>query len=439
MENEAIQSLKEALELSPENIPLRLHLADMLMQANRFTEAETEFKEVLEKDKLNVKAKSGLAKTYFHLEKYSVSAVIFEELTKNGKANAQDYLVYAKVLIKENQLPQAVKIYQTALMMNPELKDEQIEISLKQPQYANDDDMLDSILDEANNFMEKPDINFDDVGGMERVKDEIEIKIIRPLQHPELYEAYGKKIGGGILLYGPPGCGKTYLAKATAGQVKAKFMKIGINDVLDMWIGNSEKQLHEIFEHARRNKPCVLFFDEVDALGASRTDMRHSAGRFLINQFLDELDGVSANNDGVLILAATNAPWHLDTAFRRPGRFDRIIFVEPPDAKGRELIMQIILKGKPIEQIDYAAIAKATADFSGADLTALVDICIEDKLRDSFKTGKPEPIRTKDILNAIKKHKPTTREWFNSARNYALYSNESGLYDDILTYLNIKK
>ena len=439
MDNEAIQSLKEALELSPENIPLRLHLADMLMQANRFAEAETELKEVLEKDKLNVKAKSGLAKTYFHLEKYSVAAVIFEELTKNGKANAQDYLVYAKVLIKENQLPQAVKIYQTALMMNPELKDEQIEIALKQPQYANDDDMLDSILDEANNFMEKPDINFDDVGGMERVKDEIEIKIIRPLQHPELYEAYGKKIGGGILLYGPPGCGKTYLAKATAGQVKAKFMKIGINDVLDMWIGNSEKQLHEIFEHARRNKPCVLFFDEVDALGASRTDMRHSAGRFLINQFLDELDGVSANNDGVLILAATNAPWHLDTAFRRPGRFDRIIFVEPPDTKGRELIMQIILQGKPIEQIDYNAIAKATADFSGADLNAVVDICIEDKLRDSFKTGKPEPIRTKDILNAIKKHKPTTKEWFNSARNYALYSNESGLYDDILTYLNIKK
>ena len=439
MDNEAIQSLKEALELSPENIPLRLHLADMLMQANRFAEAETELKEVLEKDKLNVKAKSGLAKTYFHLEKYSVAAVIFEELTKNGKANAQDYLVYAKVLIKENQLPQAVKIYQTALMMNPELKDEQIEVALKQPQYANDDDMLESILDEANNFMEKPDINFDDVGGMERVKDEIEIKIIRPLQHPELYEAYGKKIGGGILLYGPPGCGKTYLAKATAGQVKAKFMKIGINDVLDMWIGNSEKQLHEIFEHARRNKPCVLFFDEVDALGASRTDMRHSAGRFLINQFLDELDGVSANNDGVLILAATNAPWHLDTAFRRPGRFDRIIFVEPPDTKGRELIMQIILQGKPIEQIDYNAIAKATADFSGADLNAVVDICIEDKLRDSFKTGKPEPIRTKDILNAIKKHKPTTKEWFNSARNYALYSNESGLYDDILTYLNIKK
>lgn len=439
MENEAIQSLKEALQLSPENIPLRLALSDMLMQAGRYSEAETEFKEVLDKDQQNVKAKSGLAKTYFLQEKYSVAAVIYEEMTKNGKANAQDYLVYAKVLVKENQLPQAVKIYQTALMMNPELKDEQIEAALKQPQFANDDEMLDSILDEANNFMEKPDINFADVGGMERVKDEIEIKIIRPLQHPELYEAYGKKIGGGILLYGPPGCGKTYLAKATAGQVKAKFMKIGINDVLDMWIGNSEKQLHEIFEHARRNKPCVLFFDEVDALGASRTDMRHSAGRFLINQFLDELDGVAANNDGVLILAATNAPWHLDTAFRRPGRFDRIIFVEPPDVKGRELIIQIILKGKPVEQIDHHAIAKATADFSGADLKALIDICIEDKLRDSFKTGKPEPIRTKDILNAVKKHKPTTREWFNSARNYALYSNESGLYDDILNYLNIKK
>jgi len=167
--------------------------------------------------------------------------------------------------------------------------------------------------------------------------------------------------------------------------------------------------------------------------------MRHSAGRFLINQFLDELDGVTANNEGVLILAATNAPWHLDTAFRRPGRFDRIIFVEPPDVKGRETIIRILLKDKPTDQVDYAAIAKATNDFSGADLKAVVDICVEDKLREAFKSGKPEPMRTKDFLSAIKKHKPTTREWFNSARNYALYANESGLYDDILTFMNIKK
>ena len=148
-------------------------------------------------------------------------------------------------------------------------------------------------------------------------------------------------------MYGPPGCGKTFLSRATAGEVQARFLSVGLSDVLDMWIGNSERNLHELFQQARRNKPCVVFFDEVDALGASRSDMRHSGGRHLINQFLSELDGIEANNDGLLILAATNAPWHLDNAFRRPGRFDRIVFVPPPDQPARASIVQLMLSGKP--------------------------------------------------------------------------------------------
>ena len=287
--------------------------------------------------------------------------------------------------------------------------------------------------------MEKPKLKFSDVGGMKRVKDEISLKIIQPLKNPDLYKAYGKKIGGGILLYGPPGCGKTFIAKATAGEIDAKFINIGLHDILDMWVGNSEKNLHEIFELARKNAPCVLFFDEVDAIGASRSDLRQSAMRHVINQFLAELDGVQTNNDGVLILAATNAPWSVDAAFRRPGRFDRIIFVEPPDAAAREEILQSLLKEKPAEVIDTKKVADQLIDFSGADLKALIDIAVEEKLRESMAKGMIQPITTKDLLKAGKSHKPTTLEWFSSARNYALYANESGLYDDILRYLKIKK
>ena len=149
------------------------------------------------------------------------------------------------------------------------------------------------------------------------------------------------------------------------------FISVGLNDILDMWIGNSEKNLHDIFEVARENKPCVLFFDEIDALAASRSDMKKSAGKQLINQFLQELDGMNSDNDGVLIIGATNTPWHLDQAFRRPGRFDRIIFVPPPDAAARESILQLKLQGKPIDKIDYKEIAEKTKDFSGADLDAV--------------------------------------------------------------------
>jgi SpoVK/Ycf46/Vps4 family AAA+-type ATPase len=251
-----------------------------------------------------------------------------------------------------------------------------------------------------------------------------------------MYRAYGKTIGGGILLYGPPGCGKTHLARATAGEIKAGFISIGIHDVLDMWIGQSERRLHEIFEQARRNQPCVLFFDEVDALGASRTDMKQSAGRHLINQFLSELDGVKSSNDGLLILGATNAPWHLDSAFRRPGRFDRILFVPPPDAAARAAVLRLHLKGKPAEDVDYDHVAKKTDGFSGADLKAVVDVTIENKLREAMKSGVPAPIRTKDLVNAAGTLKPTTREWFATARNYALYANQGGAYDDILKFID---
>jgi SpoVK/Ycf46/Vps4 family AAA+-type ATPase len=204
-------------------------------------------------------------------------------------------------------------------------------------------------------------------------------------------------------------------------------------------MGNSEKNLHEVFEAARKNTPCVLFIDEVDALGASRSDMRQSAMRQIINQFLAELDGVKDSNEGVLILAATNAPWSVDSAFRRPGRFDRVIFVAPPDEESRKEIIESLIREKPTERINARDIAKLTNGYSGADLKALVDIAVEGKLEESLAKGSLQPVTQKDITMAIKEHKPTTAEWFSTARNYALYANETGLYDDILQYLNIKK
>ncbi len=286
--------------------------------------------------------------------------------------------------------------------------------------------------------LERPTVTFADVGGMDTLKDEIRMKIIYPMTHPELYQAYGKSVGGGILMYGPPGCGKTYLARATAGEVRANFLAVGISDILDMWLGNSERNLHGVFDLARRNRPCILFFDEVDALAASRSDMRHSAGRHIINQFLAELDGVKYSNEGVLILGATNAPWHLDTAFLRPGRFDRVIFVPPPDVPSRASILRVLLKGKPTRDVDCDYLAKKLNDFSGADLRAVIDTAVEAKLREAMKKGVPAPLTTADLQVAAKDVKPSTKAWFASARNYAIYANQSGFYDDILTYLNIK-
>lgn len=440
--DDLIQNLREALKLSPQNIPLRLTLAEALLNAKVFAEAETEFKTVLDSQPQNFQAKSGLARIYFEQGKYSTVIVILEDLVEARPNDVSLLMLISKALLRNEEIGKAIDFYKRALTLNPSLADTELDQHLRQPSSSTPQDetekLLQSIEDEVRE-LEKPAINFDHVGGMAKVKEEITIKIIQPLLHPELYKAYGKKIGGGILLYGPPGCGKTHLARATAGQINASFISIGIHDVLDMWVGSSEKKLHELFELARRQTPCVLFFDEIDALGASRADMRHSAGKMMINQFLTEMDGINASNDGILILGATNAPWHLDAAFRRPGRFDRIIFVQPPDQEGREAILDILLKGKPTGTIDTRAIAKQTADFSGADLKAVIDVTIEAKLRESFEKGVPQPIQSKDLLAALKQVKPSTREWFNTARNYALYANESGLYDEILEYLKLKR
>jgi SpoVK/Ycf46/Vps4 family AAA+-type ATPase len=437
--HELIQNLREALKFSPDNAPLMYQLAQLLTDNKLYGEAEEQWKTLIGIEAFKSKALLGLSKVYYLQNQYSTAIVILEDLTQMDAQNKSAWLLYSKALLKEGSTQKAIEAYQKVLSIDPQFTDEELDKELRQSYTANatpqmEEDEVDDIR-----MVEKPNLKFEDVGGMNRLKEEIELKIIKPMQHPELYKAYGRKIGGGILLYGPPGCGKTYLAKATAGEISAKFISIGINDILDMWLGNSEKNLHEAFELARKNKPCVLFFDEVDALGASRSDMRQSSGRHLINQFLAELDGVKANNDGILVLGATNAPWHLDAAFRRPGRFDRIIFVEPPELESRAKIIEILLKDKPIEKIDYEAIAKKTEEYSGADLKAVVDICIETKLTESFKTGIPKPMTTKDLLEAAKKHKPSTKEWFNSAKNYALYANDSGLYDDILKYLKIKK
>lgn len=448
MEYNELDQLREAIGSSPENVPLRKLYANALVKNKRFEEAEVEYKEALRLAPGDIQLKIGLANTFCEQEKTSLGLVIIEEITAKGTPPATAWLVYAKLLLQSRQAADAKDAYEKAILIDPSIEDSflESEINLQskdknsgEPQKIKLGAGLDETEEDKGVEIERPKISFEDVGGMEKVKEEIKMKIIHPLEHPEIYKAYGKKIGGGILMYGPPGCGKTHLAKATAGQVKANFISVGISDILDLYLGQSERNLHAIFEKARKLKPCVLFFDEADALGANRTDMRQSAGRHLINQFLSELDGVEYNNDGVLILAATNAPWHLDPAFRRPGRFDRILFVPPPDEAARETILEIKLKGKPIKEINYKKIASKTKDFSGADLEAVIDIAIEQKLEESMRKGIPQPLETNDFLSAVKKHRSTTVEWFNTAKNYALFANDTGLYDDILDYLNIKK
>ena len=242
-----------------------------------------------------------------------------------------------------------------------------------------------------------------DVGGMQDVKDRLNMAFLAPLRNPELRRLYGKSLKGGLMLYGPPGCGKTYIARALAGEIGASFINVTLTDILDQFIGNSEANLHSLFVTARKHAPVVLFLDEIDAM------------------------------------AATNTPWDVDPALRRPGRFDRSVAVLPPDAPARHSILYHYLKDRPMEGIDLGVLVRQTNGFTGADLAHLVDSAAEFAMMDSLRTGTVRMMTMQDFANALKQVRPSAGPWFSSARNIVEYGNRDGQYDDLAAYMKANK
>ncbi len=459
-----LDSLRAALALSPDNLPLLILFGQACLEEFAADEARATFERALRLAPRDPAAALGIARATHLLGKSSEAILRAEALVEAHPKNAEAHLWLARWLLDDGNRAAARAAYEKAVALSPQFRDEALEQAFgaatgmpgaKQvPLAANGGQPAEPAADESDaergalervaeyelpTEVERPSLTFADVGGMDRVKEQVRMKILFPLQHPELFKAYGKTAGGGVLLYGPPGCGKTLISRAVAGEIKARFLSIGIHQVIDMWLGNSEKNLHELFEYARRNAPAVLFFDEVDALAANRADLRASAGRTLINQFLAEFDGTNGSNDGVLVLGATNAPWHLDSAFLRPGRARLMSVLPPPDEPARAAIAAVMAQGKPVEKFDPAALAKRTKEFSGADLRAVFEQASERALAEAMKRGKVVPLSTDDLVRAAKDVKPSTRAWFESARNHALYANQSGFYDDVLVHLGLKK
>jgi SpoVK/Ycf46/Vps4 family AAA+-type ATPase len=293
--------------------------------------------------------------------------------------------------------------------------------------------------DDVDAEIERPTVKLEDVGGLEDVKRKLNTAFLGPMRNPELRKAYGKSLRGGLMLYGPPGCGKTFVARAVAGELGARFTAVGINDVLDMYIGESERKLHELFQTARRNAPCVLFLDEVDALGQKRSHLRHSGIRGTVNQLLAELDNASSANEGVFVLAATNHPWDVDTALRRPGRFDRMVLVLPPDEPAREAIFRTHLRDRPVANIELGKLARGTDGYSGADIAHVCEAASEYALDEALRSGERRLIEMRDLEAALREVRPSTGPWLEAARNVVLFANSEGSYDDLRAYLKQRK
>ncbi|WP_297419616.1 AAA family ATPase, partial [Thermococcus sp.] len=221
-------------------------------------------------------------------------------------------------------------------------------------------------------LIEMPNIHWDDIGGLEDIKEELREAVEWPLKYPKAFQRLGIEPPRGVLLYGPPGTGKTLLAKAVANESEANFIGIRGPEVLSKWVGESEKNIREIFRKARQAAPTVIFIDEIDAIAPRRgTDTNHVTDR-LINQLLTEMDGIERNS-GVIVIGATNRPDILDPALLRPGRFDRLILVPAPDEKARLEIFKVHTRRVPLaDDVNLKELAKRTEGYSGADIEALV-------------------------------------------------------------------
>ncbi len=439
----SLKLLLDALDRSPDNAPLRVHVATMLANAGRHADAVKHFLQCETDRTVGDEALLGISKAALALGDTEQALAAAEKLLANGQQNARGFIARSRARHARNLHKEALADYDKATELDPALADNVLRDALvrdatdPRARFRVVNGGPDSVAavgtDNADNAPER--VTFVDVGGLDDVKEKIRMRIVYPFSNPEMFKAFGKKSGGGMLFYGPPGCGKTFLAKATAGECRAHFMNVGLHEVLDMWIGNSEKQLHQLFEDARRRAPSVLFFDEVDALGMQRAKLHSGSMRGVITQFLAELDGFASRNDRVLVIGATNTPWDLDPAFRRPGRFEQVLFVPPPDRVARAQILRLKASSKPTLNLDFDVLAQQCEGWSGADLEYLIDSGAEFALTQSIARGAVEPITMAHIEKARAKIRPTTREWFSTARNYAQYANEAGQYDDIADYM----
>jgi SpoVK/Ycf46/Vps4 family AAA+-type ATPase len=396
-----ISSLGVAVSASPDDVPLRLHLADLLIAAGRHDEAVQHAAAALGVEPASQAARDVMQRAMSPQPPQSAPAT-----DQEAPASGSDAFDWSGA---EAQLGGRT----------PPMFVEGAAEDTEEPAYD----------------VQRTGLRLADVGGLKQVKDRLNASFLAPLSNPALRQLYGKSLRGGLLMYGPPGCGKTFLAKAVAGELQAAFLHVSVADVFDMYIGSSERNLHELFETARTSAPCVLFLDELDALGVKRTLTRNSGTRSSVNQLLTELDGVGAENEGVYVLAATNHPWDVDPALRRPGRLDRMLLVLPPDQEAREAIFRTHLRDRPIASIDPKRLAKRTDGFSGADIAHVVDSASEVALLDSVSTGVPRMITMDDFDAALKEIRPSIGAWMETARNVALFANANGEYDELAAYI----
>ncbi len=432
-----------------------------LFEASKFEEAAEEFTEALTADPDYADAYFNRALTNRILHKYDDAKSDLEKVMTLQPQSPDAPLLLGDISESSNDLIGARYWYEKSLSINPDYVEaknrlehidslihidsgRQIEQQMPaqakpQEQVAEEDrDVIEEGQIKHIAFF-KSNIKFDSVVGLDKMKKYLHDNVVLAIQQPELFKKYGKKLGVGLLLYGPPGTGKTYVVKAIAGEADAKFHVARINQIVDMYTGNTEKNLHKIFEQARKNTPAILFFDELDALGVKRGGDGGSGGggessalRLAVNQFLVEMNGLEENPEGLFVIGATNSPWDIDPALKRSGRFGDSVYIAPPKYKDRKKMFEFATRNKPRARLSYGRLARATTGYSPADIDRICDKAAMLPLLHEYSHKASRKLTMRDMFKVLK-DKDTSGssldEWYSMVKKDVISKTETQIVE----------
>ncbi|MFH1447376.1 MAG: AAA family ATPase [Candidatus Micrarchaeota archaeon] len=438
--DKAISDYNKAAELDPRNPVIYNNRGDAYYRKQEFENGILDYDKAISLNQKYLKAFYNRGLAYACQQDYERAIEDFDKVVELNPEFAEAYHIRGLAYDYMQDYDKAIADYDKAVELKPDFQEASNHRELA---TSKKDGVVDSegqpattgggeggnVLN-AVKLLQKPKMTFDEVAGLDKLKELINDSIVYPMLQPELARKYGKLGGGGIMFYGPPGCGKTYVVKAAAGECKASFINAKISDIMDMYVGNTEKNLHNIFETGRKNAPCIVFFDEMEAMGARRDQMQQQPyQKMAVNQLLYEMDGVEAKNDNVLIIGATNAPWSVDPALRRAGRFSKHMFVPEPDRNSRAAIFELHSSKRPVKKCRWGRLARATVGYSAADIKQICDDASAIPWKEAFKSGKERAVEMKDFLSAIKKRKSSLPPWYESAKKEIGHQEERTVVD----------
>ena len=435
--DKSVGDYTKAAELDPRNAVIYNNRGDAYYRKQDFDRAIVDYDKAIALNPKYLKAFYNRGLAYACQQDYERAVKDFDKVIELNPSFAEAYHIRGLAFDYMGNYERAIADYEKSIELNPDFDEAKTHLEqAKQKQAGGGGGGATTTGQDGNiinavKLLSKPNMTFVEVAGLEKVKDLINDMIVYPLMQPDLARKYGKLGGGGVMLYGPPGCGKTYIVKAAAGECKSSFINAKISDIMDMYVGNTEKNLHNIFETARKNAPCMIFFDEVEALGGRRDEMKQQPyQKMAVNQLLYEMDGLEAKNENVLVLGATNAPWDVDPALRRSGRFSKIIFIPEPDRKSRAQIFKLHAKRFPCSRwINFGRLARCTIGYASADIKQICDDAAAVPWKEAFKGGREREVRMGDFLKAVRQKKSSLPPWYESANKQIGEQKEKTMVD----------